>query len=153
VDSVYFGGYPNLGFDRGTVPNQNGSVKKTRSNIQSKNPKLFPTTVNFPTCAGPNIHGGAEALLAGRLDVPDLFASFCIKPKRRRTAPKQNRLVKQPPLSPNNKPNHPAEKHLDLKALLPEKKIASKFQKSHLSRQFQVKSNRPDPLPQWAGPK
>jgi hypothetical protein len=61
-----------------------------------------------PTCVGPNIHGGAEAPRAGRLDVLDLFASFWIKPKRRRTAPKQNRSVKKVPVTtPTNKSKEP----------------------------------------------
>jgi hypothetical protein len=80
--------------------------KKLRSIIPNKyhqKPTLVPTTDNFPTCVGPNIHGGAEALRAGRLDVLDLFASFWIKPKRRRTAPKQNRSVKEAPVNSNNK--------------------------------------------------
>jgi hypothetical protein len=55
---------------------------------KSKEPTLFPIKDNFPACVGPNIHGGAEAMRAGRLDVPDLFASFWIKPKRRRQFPK-----------------------------------------------------------------
>jgi hypothetical protein len=71
------------------------------SNQKSKEPTLFPTADNFPTCVGPNIHGGAEAMRAGRLDVLDLFASFWIKPKRRGTAPFQNRSVKEPTLVPN----------------------------------------------------
>jgi hypothetical protein len=76
--------------------------KKLRSIIPNKyhqKPTLVPTTDNFPTCVGPNIHGGAEALRAGRLDVLDLFASFWIKPKRRRTVAPENRLVKEAPVN------------------------------------------------------
>ena len=39
VDSVYVAGSSNLGFDRGTAPNQNGSVKKARSPSQTKKAK------------------------------------------------------------------------------------------------------------------
>jgi hypothetical protein len=73
--------------------------KKHRTPSQTKKAKnrcSSPKTDRVPACVGPNIHGGAEALRAGRLDVLDLFASFWIKPKRRRTAPKQNRSVKRP---------------------------------------------------------
>jgi hypothetical protein len=75
---------------------------------KSKKRRSSPTTDNFPACAGPNIHGGAEAWRAGRLDVPDLFASFWIKPKRRRSVPKQNRPVNEAPVTiPNQKSKEP----------------------------------------------
>jgi hypothetical protein len=38
---------------------------------------------------------------AGRLDVLDLFASFWIKPKRRRMVAPENRLVKEAPVNSN----------------------------------------------------
>jgi hypothetical protein len=74
-------------------PNKTVQSKKLWSPPQptkAQNRRSPPTTDHFPTCAGPNIHGGAEAWRVGRLDVLDLFASFWIKPKRRRTAPKHN---------------------------------------------------------------
>jgi hypothetical protein len=80
-------------------PNKTVQSKKLQSPSQptkTQNRRSFPKTDRVPACVGPNIHGGAEALRAGRLDVLDLFASFWIKPKRRRTAPKQNRSVKRP---------------------------------------------------------
>jgi hypothetical protein len=40
------------------------------------------------------------------LDVPDLFASFWIKPKKRRTAPLQNRSVKKVPVTTPNQKKH-----------------------------------------------
>ena len=69
--------------------------KKRLSFKQTKeqNQRSPPSTDHFPTCVGPNIHGGAEAWRAGRLDVLDLFASFWIKPKRRGTVLKHNRSV------------------------------------------------------------
>jgi hypothetical protein len=95
IDAAYVVVYLNLGFDKSTAPKQNLSVKKAPviQTNKSKEPTIFPTTDHFPTCVGPNIHGGAEAWRAGRLDVLDLFASFWIKPKRRGTVPKQNRSV------------------------------------------------------------
>jgi hypothetical protein len=75
---------------------RSGQLSQTK---KAKNRRSLPTTENFPACAGPNIHGGAEALRAGRLDVLDLFASFWIKPKRRRTVAPENRLVKEAPVN------------------------------------------------------
>jgi hypothetical protein len=45
IDTVYVVVYLNLGFDRGTAPNQNGSVKKVPATIptnKSKEPTLSP---------------------------------------------------------------------------------------------------------------
>jgi hypothetical protein len=95
---------------------ENGSPTKPFSQKSSgHNPKpkkaqdrrSFPTSDNFPACAGPNIHGGAEAPRAGRLDVLDLFASFWIKPKRRSTVASEYRSVKNQP-SPPTTDNFPA---------------------------------------------
>jgi hypothetical protein len=101
IDAAYVVVYLNLGFDKSTAPKQNLSVKKAPviQTNKSKEPTIFPTTDHFPTCVGPNIHGGAEAWRAGRLDVLDLFASFWIKPKRRRTVAPENRLVKEAPVN------------------------------------------------------
>jgi hypothetical protein len=65
---------------------------------KAQNRRYPPKTDRVPTCAGPNIHGGAEAWRAGRLDVLDLFASFWIKPKRRRTVAPKNRSVNEAPV-------------------------------------------------------
>ena len=109
VDSVYICPILNLGFDRGTAPNQNGSVKEApalQTTKKTKNQRSSPSTDHLPVCVGPNIHGGAEAWRADRLDVPDLFASFWIKPKKRRTAPLQNRSVKKVPVTTPNQKKH-----------------------------------------------
>ncbi len=96
---------------RRTVKPEYRSVKKapvTIPNQKSTEPTLFPIKDNIPVCVGPNIHGGAEAMRAGRLDVLDLFASFWIKPKRRSTVKPENRSVKEAPVTiPNQKSTEP----------------------------------------------
>jgi hypothetical protein len=87
--------------DKKTALNQNRfslNSSGRHPNQKSKEPTLVPIKDNIPACAGPNIHGGAEAMRAGRLDVLDLFASFWIKPKRRRTAAPENSSVKEAPV-------------------------------------------------------
>ncbi len=79
-------------------PNKTLQSKKLQSPPQptkAKNQRSPLTTDTIPACVGPNIHGGAEAMGAGRLDVLDHFASFWIKPKRRRTAAPENCSVKK----------------------------------------------------------
>jgi hypothetical protein len=87
---------------RRTAPKHNCSVKEAPViQTKAKNRRSSPKADLIPTCAGPNIHGGAEAWRAGRLDVLDLFASFWIKPKRRSTVAPEYRSVKEPTLSPS----------------------------------------------------
>jgi hypothetical protein len=86
---------------------QSKKLRSFKPPKKAKNRRSSPKTDRVPTCVGPNIHGVAEAPRAGRLDVPDLFASFWIKPKRRRTVASEYRSVKNQP-SPPTTDNFPA---------------------------------------------